>query len=384
MSSPNELSRRGVGVARAMLLTSGSACLFFLVGLVWQIIGYEDTPPPAVLFLVAGSLSSGVILGLSVTLLRLAGDPSVAKRGSELQSYGVKSSGDPIIQLNEQLQIVAMNPAAERRFGHTQGAIRGMPLSFLAPPPPKKQQPAAPPTPPPVAAAASTQEPLVRRLALRVGTRLAHLVQPMLGYTEIAIASLPPDHPVRTDLAEVGRASARVALLAQTLEVYGGADRHTTEPLDLAVLIERFEPDLQLALQPGTRVEIQRAGANPLVLADAGLTRLTLLLLACNAEAAMPPGGAIQIRLSEGVLTVSDTGNGLPLTDNLFEPLSGAKDPERGVGLGLHTARQAMQLQWGDLEIKPNPGGGTSVALKFAEPGSVPIEDEAPRNAQKV
>ncbi|MBM3797261.1 MAG: hypothetical protein FJW31_25175 [Acidobacteria bacterium] len=192
----------------------------------------------------------------------------------------------------------------------------------------------------------------------------------MLGYTEIAMASLPEEHPVRTDLAEIGRASVRVALLAQTLEVYGGADRQNSEPLNLSVLLERIEPDLRLALQPGTQLRIQRTGDNPLVLADAELTRLTLLLLACNAEEAMPAGGAIEIGINEGLLTVSDSGGGLPAAGNLFEPMSISKDPERGVGLGLHSARQAMRLQRGGLDIRSSPDGGTVVALQFAEPGS--------------
>ncbi|MCC6539916.1 MAG: PAS domain-containing protein [Bryobacterales bacterium] len=368
MAAPNELSRRGVALARTMLLVSGSACLFFLVGLSWQWVGHEEElRPPVTLFLTAGVLFAGVLVAVSVSLLRLAGDPSVVKRGAELQSYGVKSSGDPIVQLNDQLQIVAMNPAAERRFGHTQSAIRGMPLSFLAPPPPKKKQLEAtePPPPPPVVAPDQSKP-----LALRAGTRLGHLVQPMLGYTEMAMAALTADHPVRADLAEIGRASARVALLAQTLEVYGGADRRHIEPTDLGQFLERLDFDLRFTLQPGTQLHVQRVGANPLVLADAGLTRLTLLLLVCNAEDAMPAGGAIHVRLSEGVLTVSDSGAGIAATETLFEPLASTKDPERGVGLGLHTAREAMRSMRGDLELRPNPAGGTSAVLTFAEPGS--------------
>jgi len=135
MAPPNELSRRGVNVARAMLVTAGSTCLFFLVWLAWHLAGEIESPVPPGLFLVAGLLFSAVLMGLSLSLLRMAGDRSKVRRGSELQSYGVKASSDPIIQVNEQLQIVAMNPAAERRFGHSQGSIRGMPLSFLAPAP---------------------------------------------------------------------------------------------------------------------------------------------------------------------------------------------------------------------------------------------------------
>ncbi len=383
MAPPNELSRRGVGIARTMLLVSGSAALFFVVGFVWHLVGEEQTPLPVIFFLAAGVFLAAGILGLALSLLRLAGDPSVVKRGSELQSYGVKSAADPIVQLDDQLQIVAMNPAAERRFGHSQGSIRGMPLSLLVPQAPKKKK-----TPEELARAQAEEntarepaEKLAKQLALRAGTRLAHLVQPMLGYTEIAMVSLDADHPVRIDLAEIGRASARVALLAQTLEVYGGADRRNLERLDLRRLVERVEADLRLALQPGAELQIQRAGANPLMLADAGLTRLTLLLLVCNAEDASPAGATIRVEANEGILTVTDAGSGMPEAANQnLEPWSSSlKDPERGVGLGLQAARQAMRLQGGELEIRPNPQGGTVVALKFADPGASSPTGEMPR-----
>ena len=378
MGKTGELSRRGVSVARAMLLISAVALLAFLMGYIWLVIGYEDAPPPQGLFQSVAVIYSGAMLALSVWLLTLAGDTTVTKRGFELQTHGVRSSADPIVQLNEALRIVALNPAAERRFGHSSAAASGMPFTFLLPEPPAatakrvEQAPITPPAHinrPPEAKPVRMEEPQTsaRRLATRVGTRLSHLVQPLLGFTEIALESLEADHPVRTDLQEIGRASSRVVLLAQALEMYGGASRSHAEPLELNGFLERLEPDLRFVLQPSTRLQLEKSIHPVTVNADPGLTRTAALLLACNAEEAMPPGSIITLTVGADGLRIADSGAGLPSEVRIapFKPLTSTKDAERGVGLGLHAARAAMRLQHADLQLQHSGEQGSVLALVF-------------------
>ncbi len=380
MGKTGELSRRGVSVARAMLLTSTVAMLAFLMGYLWLVVGYEDAPPPQGLFQSLAVLYSGAMLALSVWLLTLAGDTTVTKRGFELQAHGVLSSSDPILQLSESLRIVALNPAAERRFGHSTAAASGMPFTFLMPDPPAataKRVELAPIAPParlyrPESMPVRMEEPQTsaRRLATRVGTRLSHLVQPLLGFTEIALESLEPDHPVRTDLQEIGRASSRVVLLAQALEMYGGASRSHAVPLELNGFLERLEPDLRFVLQPSTRLQLEKSTHPVTVNADPGLTRTAALLLACNAEEAMPPGSTITLTVGADGLRIADSGTGLPSEVRLapFKPLTSTKDAERGVGLGLHAARAAMRLQYADLQLQRSGEQGSVLALVFPRP----------------
>lgn len=380
MGKTGELSRRGVSVARAMLLTSAAALLAFLVGYIWLVVGYEDSPPPQGVFQSIAVLYSGVMLALSIWLLTLAGDTAVTKRGFELQTHGVRSSSDPIVQLTEALRIVALNPAAERRFGYSTAAASGMPLTFLvpgqtaaatakraevAPVPSAAERPDRQEAKAPI----RLEEPQTsaRRLATRVGTRLSHLVQPLLGYTEIALESLEPDHPVRTDLQEIGRASSRVVLLAQALEMYGGTSRSHSVPVELNGFLDSLEPDLRFVLQPSTRLRLEKS-ANPVTVnADAGLTRTAALLLACNAEESMPAGSTITLAVGRDGLRVIDSGSGLPREVCLapFKPLTSTKDAERGVGLGLHAARTAMRLQQADLQLQRSGEHGSVLALIF-------------------
>lgn len=374
-----ELSRRGVSVTRAILLTSAGGLLFFIVSLIWYFVGHEDSPPPAGFIYFVGMLYGALTLFLAYWLLSLAGDPSVSQRGTELQAYGIKSSPDLIIQLDNAMRVVALNPTAERHFKYSGHAVRGMPLSFLidnTPAPAKRadvvfEDTAAAKTP---ALTEESAQSRARELALRAGTRLTALAQPLFGYTELALQGLAPDHPVRGDIAEIGRSASRVVLLAQTLELYGANDGLgdgrpvESRAVDLGDLLDELRPDFEMLLAPGTRIKIERPADPVVVQADPRLTRLATLLLAANAEESMPPESTIAVTASpEGAVRVSDTGPGLTesMRSALFTPLSSTKDPERGLGLGLIAARAAMHRQQAELLVARSNASGTVVSLVF-------------------
>ena len=186
---------------------------------------------------------------------------------------------------------------------------------------------------------------------------------------------MEPGHPVRADLAEIGRASARVVLLARALELFGGPGREPIlEPVDLNDFLASLEPDLRFVLQPATSLQILPADTAVVSLADPDLTRLAALLIACNAEDAMPPGSTITISATREGLQVADSGAGLPkdVRVAMFTPLISTKDPERGVGLGMHAARAAMRLQHGDLVLTQSGESGSVLTLSL--PRHAPAE----------
>jgi hypothetical protein len=383
MQKAGEVGRRGVYVSRGILIASAIAVAVFAGGLVWMKMRADDSPPmPEELPLLFGAFFAAVTLVLSTWMLYLAGDTTVAKRGQELRTYGVRSSPDPILHLDQRLRIVALNPAAESRFNCSGDAVNGMPLNLILPQP-AQAAPAAASDP-----AASSPESIVVAwenddaftLAVRTGARLSHLVQPLLGFAELALESLEPEHPVRADLEEIGRASARVALLAQALEMYGGARRIHAESVDLNAFLGRLETDLRFVLQPDTRLRLTMSPRPVFVTADPRLTRTALLLLVCNAEEAMPPGSLIGIGVDRDGIRISDSGAGLPgkIRETLFKPLASTKDAERGVGIGLHSARGAMRLQNADLKLVQSHEKGSVWALVFPK-----ADRPSPQGAQR-
>ena len=364
---------RVINAARTILIVSGIAFLLFLVGFGAALAGFADSVPPAEFYLGAAVLATGLTIILSAWLLSLVGDPGHV-RGRELQEAAVQACPDSILQLDDALRIVALNPAAEHRFGRSLAAANGMPITFLLP----DRAPSKPTTTmaaKPLMTVEETQ-PSARRLAGRAGTRLSHLVQPLLGYTELALGSLEPDHPVRVDLAEIGRASSRVVLLARALEMFGGAGRSAqTEQVELNAFVDALERDLRFVLQAGTELRLEKAGEPVIGTLDPGLTRLAAMLVTCNAEEAMGPGATVTISVTgEGSLQIADTGHGLPkdVRFAMFRPLTSTKDAERGVGLGLHAARAAMRLQHGDLILTQSGERGSVITLTHVRETELP------------
>ncbi len=374
MLSPAEVARRGAPVAQSMLVTATVALIFFVASFVWLMLGQENSGAPAGYYLGAAVLFAGLMMMLSLWLLSISAESMAVLRGSELQTAAVRESPDLVLQLDEELRVVSMNPAAERRFGHGTAAASGMPVSFLIPEL-KRGGMAAPLVEKRQARSMLSVEPQTsaRRLAMRTGTRLSHLVQPLLGYTEIALEALEPGQAaVRGDLEQIGRASARVALLAQQLEIFGGVRRARVEPVELNALVESLERDVRFVLQPTTVLQLQEAGYPVTVEADPALTRTAILLLACNAEEAMAPGSTISIAVGPEEIRVADSGDGLPkeVRQAMFKPLVSTKDAERGVGLGLHAARAAMRLQHADLQLTESGESGSVLTLVFPRAGA--------------
>jgi two-component system sensor kinase FixL len=88
-----------------------------------------------------------------------------------------------------------------------------------------------------------------------------------------------------------------------------------------------------------------------------------------NAVQAMPKGGEIRYRFAEkdgfAILTVTDTGSGIPenLRSRLFRPFFTTKT--RGTGLGLPICQKIMEAHGGSITISSTPGKGTVVRLSF-------------------
>lgn len=121
--------------------------------------------------------------------------------------------------------------------------------------------------------------------------------------------------------------------------------------------------------------------------ADERRVKQILLNLIRNALAFTPQGGSITLRArrADGAveLTVSDTGIGIPLSDQtrIFEPferIQGAARPEgksarAGAGLGLSLVRNIAQLHGGAVVLSSAPGRGTDVTVRLpTEPERAP------------
>jgi len=116
----------------------------------------------------------------------------------------------------------------------------------------------------------------------------------------------------------------------------------------------------------------EEASASPFI-ADERAFKQILLNLLSNALKFTPSGGQVRIivavRAEELILTVSDTGKGIP-EDQIsrlaqpFEQVSGKSEPgHQGTGLGLALVRSLAEMHGGEIRIESKLGEGTNVSV---------------------
>ena len=142
------------------------------------------------------------------------------------------------------------------------------------------------------------------------------------------------------------------------------ADLDLSEFLDDVVAWTKLDPTMR-AVQVVVRHE-----PHLIIGADVDQLRLVFNNLLLNAAQAMSQRGRIEIAVDssgpdEVVVTVSDTGPGIPieLRDRVLEPFFTTK--HRGTGLGLPTARRIIDAHGGRLSIACPADGGTAIQIRL-------------------
>ncbi|MFQ5848172.1 MAG: ATP-binding protein [Candidatus Methylomirabilales bacterium] len=130
---------------------------------------------------------------------------------------------------------------------------------------------------------------------------------------------------------------------------------------EVAALVE---PDAETR---GITVNLDLLSDLPSAQLDRDHIKQVLLNLVLNGLEAMPGGGTLTISAAVTrqalVLTVSDTGGGVPadLLPKIFEPYVTTK--AKGMGLGLTIARRIIEAHGGTIAVESRPGEGTRSTL---------------------
>ena len=159
----------------------------------------------------------------------------------------------------------------------------------------------------------------------------------------------------------------------------------STETFDLVELardgVERLEASGAL---DGREVSVRAEATPVLVTADPGRLRQVFVNVLTNAAEATPPGGRIAVDIAvdpdgSTVLTVRDSGTGIPATvrARLFEPFVTTK--RGGVGLGLAIAQSIMEAHRGRIACDDR-GTGTGTAVHI----TLPVQSPGPSHAERT
>jgi two-component system, OmpR family, phosphate regulon sensor histidine kinase PhoR len=148
------------------------------------------------------------------------------------------------------------------------------------------------------------------------------------------------------------------------------------QPMSLAELIEGCaETTLLKASRKEIVLEIEVPPGLPAVYGDQSLLREVLQNLLDNAIQYTPPGGRILVSATTGardaVVTVSDTGIGIPLADQerIFERfyrVDAARSREAGgTGLGLSIAKHIVDVHGGRIWVESQVGRGSDFSFSI-------------------
>jgi signal transduction histidine kinase len=152
--------------------------------------------------------------------------------------------------------------------------------------------------------------------------------------------------------------------------------RPEPRPVDVTELAEQVAVGLRSRGDlHGVAIAVETPAQPVVANADPNQLRQVLLNLIINALDAQPAGGEVRVAATIDpaaasphlVVTVTDTGPGLPASvgDRIFEPFVSTK--ESGLGLGLSICRRIAEAHGGTLTAanRPTPPSGAVFTLRF-------------------
>lgn len=224
----------------------------------------------------------------------------------------------------------------------------------------------------------------VGRLAGGLAHDFNNMLGVILGYAELGLAQLKPDHPLRANLEQIRGAGKRAADLTRQLLAFARKQTISPKILDLneivadmlGMLRRLIGEDIDLAWLPGEKLwsvkmdpsQVDQILANLCLNArDAivGVGRVAIETVNisfdepyCTTHVGFVPGDYVQ-------LTVSDNGCGMgkDIIDKIFEPFFTTKDLGKGTGLGLSTVYGIVRQNGGFINVYSEPGEGTTFRI---------------------
>jgi len=226
----------------------------------------------------------------------------------------------------------------------------------------------------------------VGRLAGGVAHDFNNILQTIVGFTDLSLMEMTPDHPLFENLETVKDAARRSTKVIRQLLAFARKQIISPVVLDLndavsgmlKMLRRLIGEDIQLVWMPGGDVwEIK---------IDPAQIDQVLANLVINARDAIDDIGKVEIETQNRVLdaafceehpeclpgeyvqlAVSDTGCGMnrETLENIFEPFFTTKEEGKGTGLGLATVYGIVRQNKGCIHVKSQPGEGCRFEIYF-------------------
>lgn len=226
----------------------------------------------------------------------------------------------------------------------------------------------------------------VGRLAGGVAHDFNNMLCVILGFTDIALKSLPKGSDVIEDLKDVKEAAQRSTDLTRQLLAFSRKQTITPVVIKPNICIGNMERMLSRVLGEDITIDMKLGDDLWDIMIDAGQFDQIIANLAVNARDAMPEGGILTIQTHNVVIddiycsqqlgvvlgeyvviNVTDTGVGMPqdIIEHIFEPFYTTKEAGKGTGLGLSTVYGVIEQNKGFINVYSEPGHGASFKVHF-------------------
>jgi two-component system cell cycle sensor histidine kinase/response regulator CckA len=223
-----------------------------------------------------------------------------------------------------------------------------------------------------------------------------NLLGGILGYASFAKKKMSPKDLLYHSLNSIERSATQAAELTKQLLGFARQGKYQVKPINCNVLIQDLSQFLKRTIDKRINLEVELDPQLHLIEGDETQLQQSLINICLNARDAMPSGGTLKIvtgnrTLSKGIdqkqagwkegeyvkIILSDTGIGMTpeVRSQIFEPFFTTKEPGRGTGLGLSMVYGIIQNHGGYIDLKSEPGQGTSFELLLPVAAELTIED---------
>ena len=240
-------------------------------------------------------------------------------------------------------------------------------------------------------------------LAGGVAHDLNNILSGLVSYPDLLLMQLPEDSPLKKPILTIQESGQKAAAVVQDLLTLARRGVATMEVVNLNEIISQYlkSPECGKLRSFHPNVELKTDLKGDLLNISGSKVHLakTVMNLVSNAAEAMPDGGEFSIstesryidrpirgydEVEEGdyvVLTVSDTGVGIPTEDleRIFEPFYTKKKMGRsGTGLGMAVVWGTVKDHNGYIDLQSTEGKGTTFTLYFPVTRKELAKDKAP------
>ena len=222
-----------------------------------------------------------------------------------------------------------------------------------------------------------------------------NLLTPIMGYAEMAAASIPDGDRLAPKLAGIIAAAHKAKALTHQLLGFGRRRPITSEVIDLNEVILSFNTILRRTIRESIRIDLALDPEGSFIKADRTQVEQIILNMTVNSQDAFDGSqGRINIetckmlmdgenaRMHPGMvpgeyvlLSFRDNGCGMnaDVINHIFEPFFTTKQIGHGTGLGLATVYGIVKQHDAHISVTSHEGEGTTFNIYFPTCSQVPL-----------